>query len=73
MSSWKNKLYSLVNLEENVKTVVKLGTSHFSVRIFQTTMVKTTEMEPEQIFARTVANRVMTRRVALTQEEGSAK
>jgi Fe2+ transport system protein B len=60
---WKNKLYSVVNLKENVEIVVKLVTSHFSARIVQTTMVEITETEPEQIFARTVASRAMTRRV----------
>jgi hypothetical protein len=61
MKSWKNKLYSVVNLKENFEIVVKLGTSHFNARIVQTTMVEITETEQEQIFARTVANQAMTR------------
>jgi hypothetical protein len=61
---WKKKLYPVVNLKENIEIVVKLGTSNFSARIVLLTMVEITETEPEQIFARTVANRAMTRRVA---------
>jgi hypothetical protein len=64
VKSWKNKLYSVVNLKENVEIMVKLGTSHSSARIVLLTMVEITETEPEQIFARTVVNRAMTRRVA---------
>jgi hypothetical protein len=40
-----------------------LDTSHFSARFVQITMVEITEMKPEQVFARTVASWVMTRRV----------
>jgi hypothetical protein len=70
VKSWKNKLYSVVNLKENVEIVVRLDTSHSSARIVQTIMLKITETEPEpepepeQIFVHTVANRTMTRRVA---------
>jgi hypothetical protein len=64
VNSWKNKLYSVFDLKENVEIVVKLGTSHFSARIVSITMVEITETEPEQIFARTVAIWAMTRRVA---------
>jgi hypothetical protein len=64
VKSWKYKLYSVVNLKENVEIVVKLGTSHSSARIVQTIMVEITETEPEQIFGLTVANRAMIGRVA---------
>jgi hypothetical protein len=64
VKSWKNKLYSVVNLKENVGIVGKLGISNFSARIVQTTMLKITETELDQIFACTVENWAMTRRVA---------
>jgi hypothetical protein len=54
----------VVNLKENVEIVGKSVTSHSSVRIVLLTMVEISETEPEQIFAHTVANRAMTRRVA---------
>jgi hypothetical protein len=54
----------MVNLKKNVEIVDKLVTSHSSAKIVQSTMVEITETEPEQIFARTVANRAITRRVA---------
>jgi hypothetical protein len=54
----------VVNLNENVKIVVKLGTTHSSARIVLLTTVEITETELEQIFACTVADRGMTRRVA---------
>jgi hypothetical protein len=56
VKSWKNKLYSVVNSEENAKIMVKLSTGHSSARIVQTTMVEITETEPEQIFAHDVTN-----------------
>jgi hypothetical protein len=55
VKSWKNKLYSVVNPEEN-EIMVKLSTGHSSARIVQTTMVEITETEPEQIFAHDVTN-----------------
>jgi hypothetical protein len=64
VKSWKNKLYSVVNLKENVEIVGNLVTSHSSARIVLLKMVEITETELEQTFARTVANRAMTRRVA---------
>jgi hypothetical protein len=64
VKSWKNKLYSVVNSKENVEIVVKLVTNHSSASIVLHTMVEITETELEQIFACTVANRAMTRRVA---------
>jgi hypothetical protein len=69
----KKKLYSMVNLKKNVEIVVKLGASHFSARIFQTTMVERKEMEPEQIFACTLANRAMTRRVTSSSRRRKRK
>jgi hypothetical protein len=60
----------VVNLNENVEIVVKLGTSHFSAIIVQTTKVEMTETEPEKIFACTVANWAMTRRVASNSRRG---
>jgi Fe2+ transport system protein B len=63
VKSWKNKLYSVVNLKENVEIVVKLVTSHSSARIVLLTMVEIKETELEQIFACNMANRAMTRRV----------
>jgi hypothetical protein len=56
MKFWKKKFYSVDNSSENVNIVVKLGTSHSSARIVQTTMVEITETELNYIFARTVAN-----------------
>jgi hypothetical protein len=58
---WKNKLYLVVNVKENVDIVGKLGRSHFSARTIRTTMweITETEPEPEQIFAGTFANRAM--------------
>jgi flagellar biosynthesis protein FlhB len=53
---WKNKLYSTVNLKENVKIVVKLGTSSIA-RIVRNTMVEITETDSEQIFDCTVAKK----------------
>jgi hypothetical protein len=64
VNSWKNKLYSVVSSKENVEIVVKLVTSHSSARIVLLTIVEITETEPEQVFAHTVANRAMTRRIA---------
>jgi hypothetical protein len=54
---WKNKPYSTGNLKENVKIVVKLGTSHSIARIVRTTMVEITETDSEQIFDCTVAKK----------------
>jgi hypothetical protein len=69
----KNKLYSVVNLKENVEIVVKFCTSHSSARIVQSTMVEITDTEPERIFACTVANRAMTRRVASNSRRRKCK
>jgi hypothetical protein len=57
-------MYSVVNLKENVEIVVKLVTSHSSARVVLLTMVEITETEPEQIFAHTIANWAMTRKVS---------
>jgi hypothetical protein len=64
VKSWKKKLYSVVSLNENFKIKVKLVTGYFSARIVILTMVETTETEPEQIFARSVATWAMIKRVA---------
>jgi hypothetical protein len=69
----KNMLYSAVNLKENVEIVGELGTSHFSEIIVLLAIVKITETEPEQIFARTVANQAMTRRVASNSRRSKRK
>jgi hypothetical protein len=75
VKSWKNKLYSMVNLKENVEIVAKLGTSHFSARIVRTTMVEKTETEtePEIFFACTVANWAIIRRVASSSRRRNLK
>jgi hypothetical protein len=61
---WKNKFYSVENLREKVKIVVKLGTSHSSAIIVQTTKVEITVTQPEEIIACNVASRAMIRKIA---------
>jgi hypothetical protein len=73
VKSWKNKLYSVVNLKENVEIVIKLDTSHSSTRIVQTTMVEITETELEQILAYIVANWAIIRRVASSSRRRKLK
>jgi ABC-type methionine transport system permease subunit len=73
VKSWKNKLYSVINVKENAEIVVKLGTSYFCARIVQTSMVEITETEPEQVFAFAVENWAMTRRVASKSRRSKLK
>jgi hypothetical protein len=49
VKSWMNKFNSVVNLKENVEIVGRLGASHLSARIVQTTMMEIMDTEPEQI------------------------
>jgi hypothetical protein len=70
---WKIKLYSVGILSENVKIVVKLGTSHFNARIVQTTMVEITVTELEQTFGCIFANQAITRRVASSSKKKEAQ
>jgi hypothetical protein len=53
--------------------VVKLGTSHFSARIFQTTMVEITETEPEIFLLVMSQIRTSQEELLQAQEEGSTK
>jgi hypothetical protein len=51
VKSWKNKLYSVVNLKVNIEIVVKLVTRNSGARIVLLTMVEITDTELEQTFA----------------------